>query len=177
MVRYILNVLNTFLIWLLTVIVVVWLCTRAKPQLVVLDDVSVSISSELTTLPDKLTFIWASTRDDSVRKLNYPCNIRYGLEFNIKQKSLHLVLCILLAGDIATNPGPITIANAQFSNLSWSNIQAPVIERSKNEFGLSIALANMMSLAPRIDELRCFVNDTKPDLISLTETWLNDSVS
>ena len=34
-----------------------------------------------------------------------------------------------------------------------------------------------MYLAPKIDELRCFVNDTKPDLISLTETWLNDSVS
>jgi hypothetical protein len=52
-VRYILNVLNTFLIWLLTAIVVVGLSTRAKPQLVVLDDVkifdSVFISSELTT--------------------------------------------------------------------------------------------------------------------------------
>ena len=181
MARYILNVLNTFLIWLLTVIVVVWLSTRAKPQLVVLDDVkifdSVFISSELTTLPDKLTFIWTSTRDTSMRKLNYPCKIRYGLEFIIKQKSLHLVLRILLAGDIATNPGPATKANAQFGNLSRSHTQAPAIEPSKNEFGPSIALANMMSLAPKIDELRCFVKDTKLDLISLTETWLNDSVS
>jgi hypothetical protein len=106
---------------------VTYLSTRAKPQLVVLDDVkifdSVFISSELTTLPDKLIFIWTSTRDTSVRKLNYPCKLRsYGLEFNIKQKSLHLVLCILLAGDIATNPGPTTIANAQFGNLPRSHI-------------------------------------------------------
>ena len=35
----------------------------------------------------------------------------------------------------------------------------------------------MMSLASKIDELRCFVNNTKPGLISLTETWINDSVS
>ena len=34
-----------------------------------------------------------------------------------------------------------------------------------------------MSPAPKIDELRCFANDTKPDLISLSETWLNDVVT
>ena len=52
---------------------------------------------------------------------------------------------------------------------------APVPERQNcREFGPSVALANMMSLSPKIDELRCFANDTKPDLISLTETWVYD---
>ena len=32
----------------------------------------------------------------------------------------------------------------------------------------------MMSLSPRIDELRCFSNNIKPDFISLTETWVYD---
>ena len=32
-----------------------------------------------------------------------------------------------------------------------------------------------MSLAPKIDKLRCFVNDNKPDLISLTEIWIQVS--
>ena len=91
----------------------------------------------------------------------------------MKFKSLHLVLCILLAGDIATNPGP-AMANPVPANLFEIHTSA---ERSKREFVTSITLANMMSLAPKIDELRCFVNDTKPDLISLTKTWINDSVS
>ncbi|CAB4025195.1 DNA polymerase [Paramuricea clavata] len=34
-----------------------------------------------------------------------------------------------------------------------------------------------LKIKQEIDELRCFDNDTKPDLISLIETWLNDSVS
>lgn len=29
-----------------------------------------------------------------------------------------------------------------------------------------------MPLGPTIDEVRCFVNDNTPDLISLTETWI-----
>lgn len=47
----------------------------------------------------------------------------------------------------------------------------------KNNLYLLLLLLNMMSLAPKIDELRSLVNDTKPDVISLTETWINESVS
>ena len=82
---------------------------------------------------------------------------------SILDTKVSILLCILLAGDIATNPEP-TLRNAQFGKLS--HLRVPVVERPKNEFGPSIALANMMSLAPKIDKLRCFANDTKPDLIS-----------
>ena len=55
---------------------------------------------------------------------------------------------------------------------------APVPDRQNNrEFGTSVALANMMSLGPKIDELRCFANDNKPDLISLTEIWIYDDTA
>ena len=168
MARYI-CILNNILIWFVTITMISCLPTRTKLQRVFLDDKTTLenffISSELTLLPDRLGFIWISTQDKFLRKFNYPRKYRYGLEFNLKHKSLHLVMCILLAGDIATNPGPNT-----------PNIQ-PTGNCSNKEFGPSIALANMMSLAPKIDELRCFVNNTKPDLISLTETWINDSVS
>ena len=73
---------------------------------------------------------------------------------------MHLVLCILLTGDIASNPGARTSTN----------------QNRNYEFGPSIVVANMMSLVPKIDELRCFIN-TNPDLNSLTETWTNESVS
>jgi hypothetical protein len=64
-------------------------------------------------------------------------NIDNGLEFRTKYKSLHLVLCILLAGDIATNPG-LTRSNAQLGNLSESHPQVPVAESPKKEFGTSL---------------------------------------
>ena len=44
-------------------------------------------------------------------------------------------------------------------------------------FGLSLLLANTMSMAPKIDEIRYVVSDVKPDLGIITETWLQDSSS
>ena len=101
-------ILNNILIWFVTITMISSLPTRTKLQRVFLDDKTTLenffISSELTLLPDRLGFIWISTQDKFLRKFNYPRNYRYGLEFNLKHKSLHLVMCILLAGDIATNP-------------------------------------------------------------------------
>jgi hypothetical protein len=34
-----------------------------------------------------------------------------------------------------------------------------------------------MSLAPKIDEVTCFMTDMKPDLACITGTWLNESIS
>ena len=80
----------------------------------------------------------------------------YGLEFNIKQKSLHLVLCILLAGNIATNPGPTTIENGQFGNLPRSHIHDPVIERSKNNVKcLGLNTRSLMSVTKTSDGGNC----------------------
>ena len=46
-----------------------------------------------------------------------------------------------------------------------------------NVFGVSLLLANTMSLAPKIDKVRCVVTDVYPDLGFFTETWLRDSSS
>ena len=40
----------------------------------------------------------------------------------------------------------------------------------------SIILGNVMSLSPRIDEIRLYVQDHFPDIICFTEAWLKDSV-
>ena len=37
---------------------------------------------------------------------NYPANYRYGINLQVHCKLSHVVLLILLAGDVATNPGP-----------------------------------------------------------------------
>ena len=40
----------------------------------------------------------------------------------------------------------------------------------------SIILANAMSLSPKIDEIRLYVQDHVPDIMCFTETWLKDTV-
>ena len=40
----------------------------------------------------------------------------------------------------------------------------------------SIILANVMSLSPKIDEIRLYVQDHVPDIMCFTETWLKDTV-
>ena len=42
---------------------------------------------------------------------------------------------------------------------------------------LSILYTNAQSIVGKIDELSCTSSELKPDLILLTETWCNDSVS
>ena len=49
--------------------------------------------------------------------------------------------------------------------------------KSRSVFGLSLMLANTMSLAPKIDEVRSTILDLKPNLGFFTETWLRDTVS
>ena len=52
------------------------------------------------------------------------------------------------------------------------------IDARKNtlQFVPSIAVSNVMSLAPKIDELRIFLNTHEFDLCCITETWLKDSI-
>ena len=37
-------------------------------------------------------------------------------------------------------------------------------------------LTNVMSLAPKIDEVRLFVTNSNPDLVFITETWLTNAI-
>ena len=86
-----------------------WLLKRSKPVVSTNKNAikeNVFISSELAILPDKMSFIWASTLDRKLQKFNLPKKYRYGLDFNVTRKCFHVVLLILLAGNIATNPGP-----------------------------------------------------------------------
>ena len=48
---------------------------------------------------------------------------------------------------------------------------------SRSVFGLSLMLANTMSLGPKIDEVRSTILDFKPNLGFITETWLRDTIS
>jgi hypothetical protein len=67
------------------------------------------ISSNLAILPEQQCCIWVSTRYIKLRKLNLSTNYRYGLDLQANRKNSHTIICILLAGDTAINPGPFNL--------------------------------------------------------------------
>jgi hypothetical protein len=50
-------------------------------------------------------------RDLQQRKSNYPPNYRYGINLQIDRKLSHIFLLIVLAGDVAINPGPLSCSS------------------------------------------------------------------
>ena len=71
--------------------------------------------------------------------------------------------CILLAGDIATNPGPSIIPN---TNVCLLNSNTDMVMHF-----------NCRSLLPKVDEPRAAMKSVKPLFIATTETWLNNGIS
>jgi exonuclease III len=91
------------------------------------------------------------------------------LELQVKHKNLHLLLCILLAGDVATNPGPTS--------------------DSQSRDGFKILYLNARSLkafvhppgntSPKVFKISLFqdlVYSGNYDVVCVCETWLNNSV-
>ena len=69
----------------------------------------------------------------------------------------------LLSGDVETNPGP----DGQQHN--------PSDNRSAR--GMTCCLMNARSLRNKIPELEVFINTARPDIVCITETWLDSSIA
>ena len=67
-----------------------------------------------------------------------------------------------LSGDIESNPGPSIVPTT-------SSISHP-------QTGLHIIHINIRSLLPHFDEFKIAVSDLDPDIVALSETWLDSSV-
>ena len=142
---------------------------------------SVLIASDLTTISDRLCVLWTSTRDNILRKSNFPCKQRYGLKFDIQHKKSHLVFLILLAGDIATNPGP-TMAT-QSGHLP--DIQS-TREKVDGKFLTKCLVVNARSLLSvhkkdgkqtcHLSNFQDLIYSEEADLVWVTETWLRDDI-
>ena len=145
-----------------------WLLTRSKPHVFGFktrttgEPDNISISSELTTLSDRLSVTWISMRDKILRKSSSRHLVQgYGFEF--KEKSFHLFLCILLAGDIATNLGPV-VPNSQ-SILSFNAQSLCSINRRQDG-----------SFISNLNSFQNLVYAEDFDIIAITETRLNNNV-
>ena len=153
--------------WVFYVTMLVRLLSRSKPTLyryTTPKSNNVLISSELSSIPDRLCCIWMSTRDAVLRKRSLSFNYRYGLQFEIKNKYQHLLLIILLSGDVATNPGPTNEKNPRCLSFNAQSI--------RSSFKLPDG-----TLATNLQSFNDLVYAENLDLILMTETWLNDSIS
>ena len=124
----------------------------------------ISIAADLTTLSYRYCLIWTSTRDQILRKCSYPRKYWYGLQLDVKQKPAHLLLLILLAGDVATNPGPPK-SGRNFVNCLVINARSLKSRHFVN--------------GRKLCHLSCFqdlVYSEQADLVWVTETLLTDDV-
>ena len=165
---------NTAAFWFIFLAATLWLSTRSKPFLHSnnLDSEEATpsriyISSALTSFSDRTSCIWISMRDNILRKSSIKLNQRYGLEFKITRKNLHVLLCILLSGDIATNPGPEVSAKNQALRCLSFNAQS-----LKSTFKIVDG-----SLTTNLSMFQDLVYTENLDIIAVTETWLNNFVS
>jgi hypothetical protein len=126
---------------------------------------NVFINSELTILQEKQCCIWIS-------KMCMPTKRFHFMDFNINNKKSHVLLCILLSGDIATNPGPTNLPSS--SNLCRSfSVFYQNVRSIKSTYW-----DNTCNSKER--KLSCFhdiVLANQFDVIALTEIWLDSSIS
>ena len=164
--------------WILTITAVVLLSGKSNPGNTNYDEKSIFsnfyISSELASMSDRLCLLWTSTHDRVFRKYNFPLKNyhRYGLQFNNNHSQLFLL--ILLAGDVALNPGP-TINSNYTSDLKLNQLNALYLNaRSLKAF---VPADNDSSFKVcKITLLQHLVYSGSYDLICICETWLNESV-
>ena len=96
---------------------------------------------------------------------------RYGLQFETKNKNLHLLpLCILLARDIATNPCPNstqpTLETKSFLKCLLTNARS-----LKSQHKQGKAINN------NIHHFQDLLYSEESDIVCVSETWLNSDIS
>jgi hypothetical protein len=147
---------------------------------------NISICSELTSIPGRLGLLWTSTRDRVLRKYNLPLNNyhRYGLHFNIKNNYSQLFLFILLAGDVATNPGPskpvkcVSLNAHSLKSLhNTDNNNLKVLYLNARSIKSFITIGNSPSnKVCKITLLQEPVHAGDYEVICICQTWLNKTV-
>ena len=157
-------------------VTIIWLCLKSKPQHFQIENTlnGIVINSELAALPENLCCIWSSTRDFRQRKFYFTCNHRYGIELRTGRKLLHVILCILLAGDIATNPGPCSfILNSDAKNTSDLKVLYLNARSLKSFVSIDYNPTNKVCKITLLQEL---VHSSSYEVICICETWLNNTV-
>ena len=152
-------------------VTILCLCSKLKPSYIYIKTTlnGIVIDPELAILPDKLCCIWTATRDLKQRKLNYPLNYQYGIDLQIDRKPFHVVLLILLAGDVATNPGPLSSApkNRTVNCLSLYARSLTSLHRTNT---------SEAEVCSNMELFQNLVYSEDSDVIFVNETWLKKHI-
>ena len=126
----------------------------------------IAVFSNLISIPNRLSFISAGTRDYVLRKYEMSSKYRYGLEFKLKNNYLHLFLLIVLFGEVALNPGPG----------STEPVLNPIYYLKARSCKAFVPFHDDPSKVCKITLLQELVHSGSLKIIYICETWLNDSV-
>ena len=80
---------------------------------------------------------------------------------------------LLLCNNIQLNPGPCKDPRNLSESLDDHFIS---LNQLKHVKGLTMIHLNIRSLLNNIEELRMFINENKPDVVTLSETWLDKDI-
>ncbi len=152
-------------------VTILWLCSKLKPSYIPVKTTfnGIVIHPELAIVPHKLCCIWTATRDLKQRKLGYPLNYQYGITLQIERKPSHVILLILLAGDVATNPGPSSSPpkNRTVKCLSLNARSLTSLHKTNNSEGESCS---------NMELFQNLVYSEDSDIIFVNETWLKKHI-
>ena len=108
---------------------------------------------------------WCHSQDRTLRKHFGPgVKFAYGLKFkNNSNQTVHCAL-LIIAGDVATNPG------------SMQTTSGPGLNHSQRKSKLSVLFANARSIVNKTDKMYLEIESGSHDIVVLTETHLDDSI-
>ena len=102
------------------------------------------------------------------------CSLHHGISLN---KYL-LITTLLLSNNVEVNPGPSAPCSTRNGSVMDGNLNSAAIDSPlKRVKGLKMVHLNVRSLLKIIDKLRLFVCANKPNIITLSESWLDCSIS
>lgn len=87
------------------------------------------------------------------------------LYLSVLRKSM-IMLLLLISGNVALNPGPQDVTTTY-----------PTPADFKIRSGIGFVHLNLRSLLPKMDMVRIWVKNTDADVLVISETWLNKSIS
>ena len=121
-----------------------------------------SLACNLPSFPSKV-FLVNSDVCISISRQNNDCHSSKA----VRQKyHLLIILLLLMSGNVKSNPGP--------TPPGIINLSTPSDFKERN--GLGLLHMNIRSLVPKLDFVKAWVFTSDPDILVVSETWLNKSV-
>ena len=113
---------------------------------------------------------WCCSRDKILRsRLGVGVKYAFNLDFNQFPESALQTALLLIAGDIAINPGP-SLTTEQVSSVG-------MYRNTHTSSKLSVLYANTCSIVNKIDKLHLEITRNQADIVILTETHLDSTIA